>query len=110
MEATAMKTKVLTPTGSRLLVRRLEAEEKTPGGIVLPDNAKEKPQQAIVEAIGPGKLIQGVLDKFGNPVYDRLKYHKGQTVILSRYAGTEVKLGGKEYLIIESDEILATVE
>jgi len=93
----------LKPIGDKVIVKRLEAEEKTKGGIVLPDTAKEKPQQGRIIAIGNGRRLEG------GKVAD-LQVKKGDRVIFSSYAGTEVKVNGEEYLIMSEDEILAVVQ
>ncbi len=97
-------TKVkIRPLGDKILVRRLEAEEKTAGGIVLPDTAKEKPKEGIVMAVGDGKLLDnGERAKPQVKVDDR--------IIFTSYAGTEVKVDGEEYLIMSEDDVLAIVE
>lgn len=93
----------IKPIGDKILVRRLEAEEKTKGGIVLPDTAKEKPKEGEVIAVGEGRLLaDGVRAPFTVKVKDR--------VIFSSYAGTDVKMEGEEYLILSEDDILAIVE
>lgn len=92
----------IKPINDKVLVKRLEAEEKTAGGIVLPDNAKEKPKEGKVVAIGEGKRM-----KDGTRAPFQVK--KGDRVIFSSYAGTEVKVGGEEYLILAEDDILAVV-
>jgi chaperonin GroES len=91
------------PLGDKVLVRRLEAEEKTAGGIVLPDTAKEKPRRGKVEAVGEGKLS----DK-GERI--ALQVKKGDQVLFSSYGGTEIKLSGEEYLILDESDILAVLE
>ena len=98
------KVKVgIKPLGDRVLIQRVEAEEKTSGGIVLPDSAKEKPKEGIVMALGPGKLLEnGERSTFTVTANDR--------VIFSSYAGTEVKWQGEEYLIMSEEDILATVK
>ena len=96
-----MATK-LTPMGDRLLVERLEAEETTAGGIVLPDAAKEKPIQGKVIATGPG-----VRNDDGEFV--ALQVKKGDTILFGKYSGTEVKVDGDEYLIMKEDDVLAIV-
>ena len=93
----------LTPIGDKVLVKRLEAEEKTKGGIVLPDSAKEKPQEGKVIALGDGKL-----SKDGEIVSFQVK--KNDRILFSSYAGTEVTVEGEEYLIMPEDDILAVVE
>ena len=98
--AKALKIK---PLGQNVLLRRLEAEEKTKGGIILPDTAKEKPKEGEVLAVGEGEL-----DKNGKKKDFQVK--KGDRVIFSSYAGTEIKLDGGEYLILSEDDILGVVE
>lgn len=90
----------IKPLGARVLVRRLEAEEKSAGGIIIPDAAKEKPQEAEVLELGTGGK-----DEEGNPIVFHVK--KGDRVLISKYGGTEVKLNGDPVLIIKQDEILA---
>lgn len=92
-----MATKI-TPLGRRVLVKRVASEEKTAGGIFLPDNAKEKPQEAEVIAVGTGK------DEEGKDVTFTVK--KGDKVLISKYGGTEVKLDGDDHLIINESDIL----
>ena len=93
----------IRPLGQNVLLRRLEAEEKTKGGIFLPDTAKEKPREGEVLAIGEGELTKdGKHKEFQVKVGDR--------VIFSSYAGTEVKLAGDEFLILGEDDILGVVE
>ncbi len=91
------------PLGDKVLVRRLEAEEKTAGGIVLPDTAKEKPRRGKVEAVGEGKLS----DKGDRMA---LQVKKGDEVLFTSYGGTEIKLAGDEYLILDESDILAVLE
>ena len=92
----------LVPLGDRVVLKQLEAEETTKSGIVLPGQAQEKPQQAEVIAVGPG----GVVD--GKEV--TMQVTVGDKVIYSKYAGTEVKLDGEEYIIVKQNDILAIVE
>ena len=92
----------LTPLGDRVVLKQLVAEETTKSGIVIPGQAKEKPQQAEVIAVGPG----GVID--GKEVTMQVKV--GQKVIFSKYSGTEVKLDEEEYIIDRQNEILAVIE
>ena len=92
----------LVPLGDRVVLNQLEAEEKTKSGIILTSAAQEKPQEAEVVAVGPG----GVVD--GKEVTMQVK--EGQKVIYSKYAGTEVKLDGNEYIIVRQSDILAVVE
>jgi chaperonin GroES len=90
------------PLNDKILVERLEAEEKTAGGIVLPDTAKEKPKQGKVLATGEGKVLEnGKRSSFQIKVNDR--------VLFTSYAGSEVTVDGKEYLIMTEDDILAIV-
>ena len=91
------------PLHDHVLVKRIEEEEKTEGGIVLPDTAKEKPQQGRVIAVGSGKLLEN-----GERV--PLEVKEGDRVIFGKYAGNDVKLAGEDYLILREDEILAILE
>ena len=101
--ATASVTKLnLRPLADRVVVRKLEADEKTAGGIVLPDTAKEKPQQGEVLAVGPGRL-----DEKGTRQPMELKV--GEKVLFAKYSGTEVKIEGIEYLILAERDILAVI-
>jgi chaperonin GroES len=93
----------IKPLGDKILVQRLEAETKTTSGIFLPEGAKEKPQQAKVIAVGEGKVLDS-----GERAKPTVK--KGDTIILSKWGGTELKLDGKEYLVMAEDEVLAIVE
>jgi chaperonin GroES len=92
----------LKPLGDRVVLKRQEAEEKTQSGIILPDSAKEKPQAAVVVAVGPGKEEDGKLIAMQVAVGDK--------VIYSKYAGTEVKVEDEEYVIVGQSEIIAKVE
>jgi len=101
--ATASVTKLqLKPLADRVVVKKLEAEEKTAGGIVLPDTAKEKPQQGEILAAGPGKF-----DEKGNR--QPLEVKVGDKVLFAKYSGTGVKIDGVEYLILAERDILAIV-
>ena len=91
------------PLHDRVVVRRLEGEEKTKGGIIIPDTAKEKPQEAEVVAVGPGK----VNDDGKRAVMD---VKAGDVVLIGKYSGSEIKLDDQEYTILREDEILAVVE
>ncbi|HZU95479.1 MAG TPA: co-chaperone GroES [Planctomycetota bacterium] len=95
--------KNIRPLDDRILIKALEAEEKTAGGIVLPDTAKEKPQRGKVVAVGPGKLLE-------NGERAPLTVKVGNTVIYGKYAGTEIKLEGEEHTIMRENEILAVLE
>ncbi len=92
----------LVPLGDRVVLKQLEAEETTKSGIVLPGQSKEKPQQAEVIAVGPGGMVDGKEIK--------MQVKKGQQVIYSKYAGTDVKLNDEEYIIVKQSDILAVVE
>lgn len=91
------------PMNDRILVQRLEAEAKTKGGIVLPDSAKEKPKEGTVVSIGSGKLLES-----GERAAPQLK--KNDRVIFNSYAGTEIKIQGEEFLIMNEDDVLAIVD
>lgn len=93
----------LRPIHDKVVIERTEAEEKTAGGIVLPDTAKDKPQQGSVIAVGPGKTLDN-----GGRSEPNVKV--GDRIIFSSYAGTEVKVEGKAYLILSESEILAVIE
>lgn len=92
----------IRPLGDKVLVKRLEAEEKTAGGIVLPDTAKEKPKRGTIQAVGDGKLLD-------SGERGELSVKKGDEVLFTSYGGTEVKIDGVEYLIMTEDDILAIV-
>jgi chaperonin GroES len=91
------------PLNDRVLLQRTEAEEKTEGGLYIPDTAKEKPQRATVIAVGPGRLIEN-----GDRI--PVAFSEGDTVLFGKYSGTEVALGGEDYVIMREDEILAVIE
>jgi len=90
----------IRPLGDKVLVKRLEAETKTAGGIVLPDTAKEKPKRGVVQAVGEGKLLD-------NGKRNQLQVNKGDEVLFTSYAGTEIKIDGEEFLIMGEEDILA---
>ena len=92
----------LQPLRDKILVKRLDAEEKTKGGIIIPDSAKEKPKQGKVIALGTGKI-----DDKGNKIAFSLK--EGDKIIFTSYAGTEVKFDGEEYLLMSEDEVLGII-
>ena len=92
----------IKPLGERVVIKMLEAEETTKSGIVLPGTAQEKPQVAEIVAVGPGGLVEGKEVKMEVKVGDR--------VLISKYAGTEVKLDDNEYTILKQSDILAIVE
>jgi chaperonin GroES len=91
------------PLSDRILVKRLEEEEKTKGGIIIPDTAKEKPQQGKVVSVGSGKVLED-----GKKITPSVK--PGETVLFGKYAGTEIKLDGEEYLILREDDIFGVLE
>ena len=93
----------LKPLGDRVLVEPVEEKETKKGGIIIPDTAKEKPTEGLIVALGTGKT-----DDNGKKVPFEVK--KGDRVLISKYGGTEIKLDGKEYKILNSDDILAMVE
>jgi chaperonin GroES len=93
----------IRPLGDRVLVKRLEAEEKTAGGIVLPDTAKEKPKQGKVIAVGEGRTLES-----GETAPIQVK--KGNVVLFGSFAGTEVKVDGEEYLLMPESDILAIID
>jgi len=95
-----VKTK---PLGEKILVKRFEAEEKTAGGILLPDAAQEKPKEGKIIALGDGKLLDsGKRAKF--------QVKKGDKVVFTSYAGTEIDIDGEDYLLMSEDDILAIIE
>jgi chaperonin GroES len=97
------KTTNVTPLGDRVLVKRVQADDKTKGGIILPDTAKEKPREGVVVAVGLGKLLDSG-ERQG------LSVKKKDRVLFSSYAGSEIKLDGDEMLILGEDEILAIID
>jgi len=97
------KSPKIKPLGNRIVVKRIEAEEKTPGGIVLPDTAKEKPKQGEVIAVGEGTRTDD-----GKTIPTQVK--KGDRIVFSSYAGTEVALGDEEFLIMKEDDVLGILE
>ena len=97
----AKKTRI-QPLNDKIVVRRVEAEETTKGGIVLPDSAKEKPKEGIVVSLGQGKLLDN-----GNRADFQVK--EEDRILFSSYAGTEIKIDGEEYLIMQEEDVLAVV-
>lgn len=91
------------PLQDRILVKRLDLEEKTPGGIIIPDTAKEKPQEARVIAAGPGRYLES--GEIRKPAVK-----EGDRVLFGKYAGSEVKIDGVEHIILREDDILAVLE
>lgn len=94
---------MLKPLDDRVIVKTIEQEEKTQAGIVLPDTAKEKPQEGEVKAVGPGRMLEN-----GTRVPPAVKV--GDRVLFAKYSGTEVKVDGEEYLIMRESDILAIRE
>jgi chaperonin GroES len=92
----------ITPLNDRVLVQRIASEEKSAGGIIIPDSAKEKPQEGKVVAVGPGKT-----NEKGDRVAPSLS--TGDRVLFGKYGGTEVSHGGQDYVLLREDEILATI-
>jgi chaperonin GroES len=92
----------IRPLNDRILVQRAEKEEKTAGGIIIPDNAKEKPVKGIIIAVGPGKL---------NDAGERiaLQVKEGDTVLFSKYGGADVRIDGENYLIMREDDVLGVI-
>ena len=97
-----MKMKI-KPLSDRILVKREEPGETVRGGIIIPDTAKEKPQEGKVVAVGPGKL-----DESGKRIPMEVK--KGDRILMGKYSGTEVKIDGDEHLIMREDDVLAVIE
>jgi len=93
----------IRPLADKVLVQRLEAQTKTTGGIVLPDSAKEKPQRGKIISVGDGKVLD-------DGTVRKLQVKKGDMVLFTSYAGTEVKIDGKEYLIMNESDIMAVIE
>lgn len=93
----------IRPLGDRVIVKRLDAEEKTKGGIVIPDSAKEKPKEGKVISVGKGKIAE---DGKSIP----LSVKEGEKILFSSYAGTDIKIDGEEYLILREEDILGVVE
>jgi chaperonin GroES len=93
----------IRPLGDRILVKRIKEEEKTKGGIIIPDTAKEKPQEGIVVAVGKGKMSDE-----GKLLVPDVK--AGDRILFGKYAGSEVKLDGEEHLILREDDILGVLE
>ncbi len=93
----------IKPLHDRVLVQRVEAEEKTASGIIIPDSAKEKPQEGKVIAVGPGKVLDN-----GSKL--ELTVKAGDKVLFSKYAGTEISLDGEDYLIMREDDILGIIQ
>ena len=93
----------IRPLADKVLVERIEAEEKPAGGIVLPDNAKEKPKRGVTVAAGEGKVLD-------DGTRQSLQVKKGDEVLFTSYAGTDVKVDGDEFLIMDESDIMAVIE
>lgn len=93
----------MRPLHDRVIVKRMEGEEKTKGGIIIPDTAKEKPVEGKVIAVGSGKVLEN-----GKKV--ALQVKEGDRILFGKYSGTEVKIDGEEHLIMREDDIIAIVE
>ncbi|WP_026079937.1 co-chaperone GroES [Spirulina subsalsa] len=102
MAALTINVSTVNPLGDRVFVKISPSEEKTAGGILLPDTAKEKPQVGEVVAVGPGKV-----DNNGNRT--ALEVKVGDKVLYSKYAGTDIKLGGDDYVLLSEKDILASI-
>ena len=92
----------IRPLNDRILVQRVDEEEKTAGGIIIPDNAKEKPVEGTIIAVGPGKLNDA-----GERVAVQVK--EGDTVLFSKYGGADVRIDGEDYLIMREDDVLGVI-
>jgi len=93
----------IRPLADKVLIQRLDAESVTSGGIVLPESAKEKPQRGKIVSVGQGKALE-------DGTVRKVQVKKGDEVLFSSYSGTEIKIGGKEYMIMDESEIMAIVE
>ena len=98
-----MQTASFRPLYDRVLVKRIDAETRSAGGLYIPDNAKEKPQQAMVVAIGTGRILKGGAVR-------ALEVKPGDRVLFGKYSGDEIKLDGEAHLILREDDILAVLE
>ena len=93
----------IKPLGDKVIVKRVEAEEKTAGGIVLPDSAKEKPKRGVVLAVGNGRLLD-------DGTRSDMQVKKNDEVLFTSYAGTEIKVDGEEYMIMDETDVLGVIE
>ena len=91
------------PLHDRVVVKRIDAEEKSAGGIIIPDTAKEKPQEGLVIAVGNGKILE-------NGTRLEMSVNEGDHILFGKYSGTEVKIDGEEYLILKEEDVLAVTE
>jgi len=97
------ETMKLRPLNDRVIVKRVESETKTAGGIIIPDTAKEKPVEAEVVAVGLGKILE-------NGERQKMQVNVGDRILFGKYSGTEVKIGSEEHLILREDDVLAVIE
>jgi chaperonin GroES len=93
----------IRPLQDRVIVQRIEEEEKTKGGIIIPDTAKEKPQEGKVIAVGPGKILE-------NGTKTKLDVKVGDKILFGKYSGSEIKIDGEEFLMMREDDILGVIE
>ena len=93
----------IKPLGDKVIVKRVEAEETTAGGIVLPDSAQEKPKRGVILAVGNGRLLD-------DGTRSEMQVKKNDEVLFTSYAGTEIKMGGEDYMIMDENDILGVVE
>jgi chaperonin GroES len=93
----------IRPLHDRVIVQRIKEEEKTKGGIIIPDTAKEKPQEGKVIAVGPGKVLE-------NGTKVNLDVKVGDKILFGKYSGTEIKIEGEEFLMMREDDILGVIE
>ena len=92
----------IKPLGDKVIVKRVEAEEKTAGGIVLPDSAQEKPKRGVILAVGNGRLLD-------DGTRSEMQVKKNDEVLFTSYAGTEIKMGGEDYMIMDESDILGVI-
>ncbi len=92
----------IKPLGDKVIVKRVEAEEKTAGGIVLPDSAQEKPKRGVILAVGTGRLLD-------DGTRSEMQVKKNDEVLFTSYAGTEIKMGGEDYMIMDENDILGVI-
>ena len=92
----------IKPLGDKVIVKRVEAEEKTTGGIVLPDSAQEKPKRGVILAVGNGRLLD-------DGTRSEMQVKKNDEVLFTSYAGTEIKMGGEDYMIMDENDILGVI-
>jgi len=93
----------IRPLQDRILAQRVAEEDKTPGGLFIPDNAKEKPLEALVISVGSGKILE-------NGKTQALSVKAGDRVLIGKYTGSEVKLDGKDHIVLREDDVLAIIE